>query len=66
MKTLIISIIAIVLFQGCNIIDPTCRHTQECKNGVMTFRLCTRDGSQNIILTDESGRALLCNQNKNQ
>ena len=63
MKTLILSIIAIVLFQGCNIIDPTC-NTQQCKNGVMTFKLCTRNGNQNIILTDESGKALLCNQNK--
>ena len=63
MKTLIISIIAIVLFQVCNIIDPTCS-TQQCTNGVMTFKLCTRNGNQNIILTDESGRALLCNQNK--
>ena len=63
MKTLILSIIAIVLFQGCNITDPTCG-TQQCTNGVMTFKLCNRSGNQNIILTDESGRALLCNQNK--
>ena len=52
MKTLIISIIAIVLFQWCNIIDPTC-HAQQCTNGVMTFKLCNRSGNQNIILTDE-------------
>ncbi len=64
MKTLILSIIAIVLFQGCDLTDPTCRHAQECKNGVMTFKLCNRSVNQNIILTDESGRALLCNQNK--
>lgn len=48
MKKLIISIIAIVLFQGCNIIDPAC-NTQQCTNGIMTFKLCTRDGNQNII-----------------
>ena len=63
MKTLILSIITIVLFQGCDSIDQTC-HTQQCTNGVMTFKLCTRAGNKNIILTDESGKALLCNQNK--
>ena len=63
MKTLILSIIAIVLFQGCDLTDPTC-NAQQCTNGVMTFKLCNRSGNQNIILTDESGRALLCNQNK--
>ena len=62
-KTLILLIITIVLFQGCNIIDPTC-NTQQCTNGVITFKLCRRDGNQNIILTDESGKALLCNKNK--
>ena len=63
MKTLILSIITIALFQGCDLTDPTCS-TQQCTNGVMTFKLCNRSGNQNIILTDESGRALLCNQNK--
>jgi len=63
MKTLILSIITIALFQGCDLTDPTC-HAQQCTNGVMTFKLCNRSGNQNIILTDESGRALLCNQNK--
>ncbi len=63
MKTLIISIIAIILFQGCNIIDPTC-NTQQCTNGVMTFQVCNRPGYSKIILTNESGKALLCNQNK--
>ena len=63
MKTLILLIITIVLFQGCDSTDPTC-HAQQCTNGVMTFKLCTRNGNKNIILTDESGRALLCNQKK--
>ena len=63
MKTLILSIITIALFQGCDLTDPTCG-TQQCTNGVMTFKLCNRSRNQNIILTDESGRALLCNQNK--
>ena len=63
MKTLILSIITIALFQGCDLTDPTCG-TQQCTNGVMTFKLCNRSGNQNIILTDESGRALLCNKNK--
>ena len=63
MKTLILSIITIALFQGCELNDPTCV-TQQCTNGVMTFKLCNRSGNQNIILTDESGKALLCNQNK--
>ena len=63
MKTLILSIITIVLLQGCDSTYQTC-NTQQCTNGVMTFKLCNRYGEQNIILTDESGRALLCNQNK--
>lgn len=63
MKTLILSIITIALFQGCELNDPTC-NTQQCTNGVMTFKLCNRSENKNIILTDESGRALLCNQNK--
>lgn len=63
MKTLILSIITIALFQGCELTDPACG-TQQCTNGVMTFKLCNRSGNQKIILTDESGIALLCNQNK--
>ena len=63
MKTLILLIITIALFQGCELTDPDCG-TQQCTNGVMTFKVCTRAGNQNIILTDESGKALLCNQNK--
>ena len=63
MKTLILSIITIALFQGCELNDPTC-NSQQCTNCVMTFKICTRAGNQKIILTDESGKALLCNQNK--
>lgn len=63
MKTFIAILIIATLFQGCDLTDPTC-NTQQCTNGVMTFKICTRSGNQTIILTDESGRALLCNQNK--
>ena len=63
MKTFIVILTIATLFQGCDLTDPTCG-TQQCTNGVMTFMLCNRSGNQNIIFTDESGKALLCNQNK--
>lgn len=64
MKTLIVSIITIALFQGCDA-QSEC-NIQKCQNGVMIFNVCNRAGLNSVILVDENGEALRCSKKINQ
>lgn len=59
-RLLIVS--SIMLFQGCDAVSEC--NKQFCRNGVVVFDTCTRNGTKTIIITDENNEAIRC-QTKN-